>query len=144
MDKEFQELLAKLNARDEELKALVAKANEEAKLAGGGRRHQGRDRGHRRAEHRDPRPPARDRAEAGAPHRPRGLGRQDRGRAVRRDDSFKKLATERRGTARMAFKGLGLNAAVNNVTSTTAGAAAPATASRRIAWPASSPRPNGG
>src|SRR3569833_985066 len=34
MDKEFQELLAKLQARDDELKALVEKANGEAKAAG--------------------------------------------------------------------------------------------------------------
>jgi HK97 family phage major capsid protein len=117
MDKEFQELLAKLNARDEELKALVAKANDEAKAFG---KVAEETRGQIEAltakntelhgRLLDMEQKAARRVDMAA------QGGRTIGELFAEDESFKKLANERRGTARMALKGFGLQAAVANIT----------------------------
>lgn len=122
MDKEFQDLLASLNKRDDELKALVAQANEQARNAGTVAADtkaaiealaQGNAEIHARLL--DMEQKAARRADLAA------SGGQSVGQLFADGDQFKKLAAEGRGTARMAFKGLGLNAAVTNVTSATTG-----------------------
>jgi HK97 family phage major capsid protein len=122
MDKEFQDLLAKLTARDDELKALVEKANGEAKIAG-------QVAGETKA--------AIDKiVEGNAAIHARLLDMEQKqarraggdfdlvrsaGASFTDSEMFKKLASEGRGTARMAFKSVTMNAAVTNVTSGTTG-----------------------
>lgn len=122
MDKEFQELLAKLSARDDELKALVAKANEEARVAGvvaadtkAAIEAISAQNIETHARLLDIEQKQARRADLAA------SGGQTVGEMFASSDTFKKLAEDRKGTARMAFKDLGLNAAVTNVTSSTTG-----------------------
>lgn len=122
MDKEFQELMAKLSARDDELKGLVAKANEEAKNAGAvavdtkaaiEKLVQGNTELHARL------------LDIEQKQARRAGGDFDllksTGHSFTDSDTFKKLAADGRGTARMAFKSITMNAAVTNVTSATTG-----------------------
>ena len=122
MDKEFQDLLAKLAARDDELKALVEKANLEAKSAGNvaaetklaiEKMIEGNTAIHARL------------LEIEQKQARRAGGDfdllQSTGQSFTGSDTFKKLASEMRGTARMTFKSITMNAAVTNVTSGTTG-----------------------
>lgn len=122
MDKEFQELLAKLTARDDELKALVEKANGEAKVAGQVATEtkaaiekivEGNTAIHARLLDMEQK-------------QARRMGgdfdlTRTTGASFTDSEMFKKLAAEGRGTARMAFKSVTMNAAVANVTSLTTG-----------------------
>jgi HK97 family phage major capsid protein len=122
MDKEFQELLAKLGVRDEELKQLVAKANEEAKAAGTvasetksaiEKMVEGNAAIHARL------------LEIEQKQARRAGGDFDlvrtAGESFTEGEAFKKLANDRRGTARMTFKSITMNAAVANITSSPTG-----------------------
>lgn len=122
MDKEMQELLAKLTARDDELKALVEKANAEAKSAGTiaaetkaaiEKMIEGNAAMHARV------------LEIEQKQARRAGGdfdlRLSTGQSFTASESFKKLATDMRGTARMTFKSIALNATVADVTSLTTG-----------------------
>ncbi|MEH2476240.1 HK97 family phage major capsid protein [Nitrobacteraceae bacterium AZCC 2161] len=122
MDKEMQELLAKLTARDDELKALVEKANGEARAAGVvasetkaaiEKMIEGNTAIHARL------------LEIEQKQARRGGGdfdlRQSTGQSFTESDTFKKMAADMRGTARMTFKSVTMNAAVTNVTSATTG-----------------------
>jgi HK97 family phage major capsid protein len=122
MDKEFTELLAKLTARDDELKALVEKGNAEAKAAGAiagetkaaiEKMVEGNTAIHARL------------LEIEQKQARRMGGDFDlvrsAGASFTDSEMFKKLAAEGRGTARMAFKSITMNAAVTNVTSGTTG-----------------------
>lgn len=122
MDEEFKKLLAQLETRDTDLKALVATANEEAKNAGvvasatksaieaiaaqnietHARLLEIEQKQARRVDLA---------AEAG----------KSVGQIFGEGEQFKKLAADGRGTARMGFKSFGLSAAVTNVTSLTTG-----------------------
>ena len=119
---EFTEMMAKLSARDDELKALVFKANEEAKNAGvvaadtkaaienivakntelHGRLLEMEQKQARRLD-----------LDVSAS--------KTMGAAFSESDQFKKLAAERRGTAVVGFKSLQLGAAVTSITSSTSG-----------------------
>lgn len=122
MDKEFQELLAKLTARDDELKALVEKANGEAKAAG--------------VVAAETKAAIEKIVEGNAAIHARLLDMEQKqarrmggdfdllkstGASFTDSDNFKKLQAEGRGTARMTFKSITMNAAVTNVTSSTTG-----------------------
>ncbi len=122
MDKEFQELLAKLASRDDELKALVEKANGEAKAAG-------------TVAH-DTKTAIEKIVEGNAAMHARLLELEQKsarraggdfdllkstGESFTDSEAFKKLATDQRGTARMAFKSITMNAAVTSITSSSSG-----------------------
>lgn len=122
MDKEFQELLAKLGVRDEELKQLVAKANEEAKAAG--------------VVASETKSAIEKMVEGNAAIHARLLEIEQKqarraggdfdlvksaGESFTEGEAFKKLANDRRGTARMAFKSITMNAAVSSITSSPTG-----------------------
>ncbi|MCA0025480.1 MULTISPECIES: phage major capsid protein [unclassified Mesorhizobium] len=122
MDKEFQELLAKLAARDDELKALVEKANGEAKAAG--------------VVAAETKAAIEKIVEGNAAIHARLLDMEQKqarraggdfdllrttGASFTDSDMFKKLQSEGRGTARMTFKSITMNAAVTNVTSSPTG-----------------------
>jgi HK97 family phage major capsid protein len=118
---EFKALLAKLEKRDGDLKVLVEKANEEAKAAGTvsaetkgalEKMVEGNAAIHARLLELEQK--ASRRADEGRP----GLSA---GQMFTEEDSFKKLAADRRGVARMSLKSLTLNAAVTDVTSLTTG-----------------------
>lgn len=123
MDKEFEQLLAKLTARDDELKALVNKANDEAKSAANAvsvetkaaieKIIEGNAAMHARL------------LEIEQKQARRAGGDFDlmktTGHSFTDSDNFKKLQSEGRGTARMMFKSITMNAAVTNVTSSTTG-----------------------
>jgi HK97 family phage major capsid protein len=122
MDKEFQDLLAKLAARDDELKALVEKANGEAKAAGNvaaetkaaiEKMIEGNTAIHARLLEIEQK-------------QARRMGgdfdlQQSTGASFTNSDTFKKLAGDMKGTARMTFKSITMNAAVTNVTSSPTG-----------------------
>lgn len=121
MDKEFQELLAKLAARDEALKALVEKANEEAKNAGSVASEtkaaiEAMVKGNTEISARllDLEQKANRRADASAAN-------HSVGQLFTADASFTRLAADRRGTARMAFKTITMNATINTITGATGG-----------------------
>jgi HK97 family phage major capsid protein len=122
MDKEFQELLAKLSARDDELKALVEKANGEAKVAG--------------TVAAETKAAIEKMVEENAKIHARLLDieqkqarraggdfdlRLSTGQSFTQGDAFKKLQADMRGTARMTFKSITMNAAVTDITSSTTG-----------------------
>jgi HK97 family phage major capsid protein len=122
MDEEFKQLLAKLEARDNELKALVGKANEEAKSAG--------------TVAAETKAAIEKMVEGNAAIHARLLELEQKqarraggdfdllkstGASFTDSEQFKKLASEGRGTARMTFKSVTMNAAVTNVTSATSG-----------------------
>jgi HK97 family phage major capsid protein len=122
MDKEFQELLAKLTARDDELKALVEKANGEAKAAGTVASEtkaaidkivEGNSAIHARLLDMEQKQARR----AGGDF---DLMRST-GHSFTDSDTFKKLQSEGRGTARMTFKSVTTNASVTSITSATSG-----------------------
>lgn len=122
MDKEFEELLAKLTARDDELKALVEKANAEAKNAGTvaaetkaaiDKLIEGNAKIHTRLLDIEQKQARR----AGGDF---DLVRTT-GASFTEGEGFKRLAADGRGVARMAFKSITMNAAVTNVTSSTTG-----------------------
>lgn len=120
--KEFQALLAKLTARDDELKALVEKANGEAKAAGNvaaetkaaiEKMIEGNTAIHARMLEIEQK-------------QARRMGgdfdlQQSTGASFTGSDTFKKLAADMKGTARMTFKSITMNAAVTNVTSSPTG-----------------------
>lgn len=125
MDKEFQDLLAKLAARDDELKALVEKANGEAKAAGNvaaetkaaiEKMIEGNTAIHARLLEIEQKSARRMGSDFDL--------RVSTGQSFTDNDSFKKLQADHRGTARMAFKSITMNAAVTNVTSLTTGTGA--------------------
>lgn len=122
MDKEFQDLLAKLTARDDELKALVAKANEEAKLAGSvaADTKAAIDKISAQNIETHARLLEIEQKQARRVDLAANAGRTV-GELFGEGEQFKRLAAEGRGTARMGFKSLGLNAAVTSVTSLTTG-----------------------
>ncbi|WP_416065410.1 phage major capsid protein [Rhizobium sp. ZK1] len=122
MDKEFQDLLAKLTVRDEELKALVEKANSEAKAAG--------------SVAADTKSAIEKIVEGNAAMHARLLELEQKaarraggdfdllkstGESFTDSEAFKKLAADQRGTARMAFKSITMNAAVTSITSSPTG-----------------------
>lgn len=122
MDKEFHELLAKLAIRDDELKALVEKANAEAKSAGSVATEtknaiqalvEGNTALHARLLDIEQKQARRAGGDFDL--------RVSAGHAFTGSDAFKKLAQDGRGTARMTFKSITMNAAVTNVTSATTG-----------------------
>lgn len=119
---EFTEMMAKLSARDDELKGLVAKANEEAKNAG--------------VVAADTKAAIETIVAKNAELHGRLLEMEQKqarrldldvsasktmGAAFSESDQFKKLAAERRGTAVVGFKSLQLGAAVTSITSSTSG-----------------------
>lgn len=119
---DFNELMAKLSARDDELKALVSKANEEAKSAG--------------KVAADTKAAIESMVTSNAELHARLLEMEQKqarrldldastaksmGEAFASSDQFKKLAADRRGTAVVGFKSLQLGAAVTNITSSPAG-----------------------
>ncbi|MBB3591719.1 HK97 family phage major capsid protein [Rhizobium sp. BK529] len=122
MDKEFQDLLAKLTVRDDELKALVEKANNEAKAAGNVAA--------------DTKSAIEKIVEGNAAIHARLLELEQKaarraggdfdllkstGESFTDSEAFKKLAADQRGTARMAFKSITMNAAVSSITSSPTG-----------------------
>lgn len=121
MDKEFQDLLAKLEKRDGELKALVEKANAEAKSAG--------------VVAAETKAAIEKSIAEAAPIHARLLdleqkaerrgqptaANQSAGQLFTADDGFKRLASDRRGTARMALKSITMNATINTITGATGG-----------------------
>ena len=122
MDKEFQELLAKLTVRDDELKSLVNKANEEAKAAGNVASEtktaiekivEGNAAIHARLLEIEQKQARRAGADFDL--------MKSTGESFTDSDTFKKLASEGRGTARMTFKSVTMNAAVTNITSSSTG-----------------------
>lgn len=119
---EFNELMAKLSARDDELKTLVAKANEEAKNAGTvaadtkaaiEKLVASNTETHARLLEIEQKQARRLDLDVSAS--------KTMGAAFSDSDQFKKLAADRRGTAVVGFKSLDLGAAVTNITSSTGG-----------------------
>jgi hypothetical protein len=122
MDKEFEQLIAKLTARGDELKALVEKANGEAKAAG--------------AVATETKAAIEKMTEGNAALHARLLEIEQKqarragsdfdllrttGQSFTEGEAFKKLAADMRGTARMTFKSITMNAAVTHVTSSPTG-----------------------
>ena len=121
MDKEFQELLAKLEKRDGELKDLVAKANEEARAAGAVAAETKAAIEKSMAEA----APIHARLlelEQKAAKRPEPVAaNQSAGQLFTADPGFLRLAADRRGTARMGLKSITMNATINTITGATGG-----------------------